>query len=151
MLIYSMLYIWLFKFMKTSTLIKKTSRLLIKKANDLLKPYGITHAYTYFLVELYKQEGVTQAEMSKRIGIEQPTAVRTLDRMERDGFIMREQSSMDRRVVLIRLTDKGKQCQSTILRCAEQLNEVALKGFTQNDHLLLMQLLTQVISNLEAD
>lgn len=67
--------------MNTSTLLKKANRLLIKKANELLKPHGITHAYTYFLMELYQQDGLTQSEMHKRIGIEQPTAVRTLDRL----------------------------------------------------------------------
>ncbi len=33
--------------------------------------------------------GKNQAEFHKQIGIEQPTAVRTLDRMERDGLIAR--------------------------------------------------------------
>ena len=90
--------------MFVSTLIKKTARRLEKKANELLKPYGITHAYTNFLMELYVQDGISQTELHQRIGIEQPTALRNLDRMERDGFIMRKQSNIDRRVLHIYLT-----------------------------------------------
>ena len=119
--------------MQTSTLLKKANRLLIKKANELLKPYKITHAYTYFLMELYNQDGLTQAEMHKRIGIEQPTAVRTLDRMERDGFILRKPSSDDRRVVLIYLTEKAQHCKKEIDQCAVQLNELALSGFNEEE------------------
>lgn len=134
--------------MNTSTLIKKANRLLIKKANALLKPHGITHAYTYFLMELYQQDGLTQSEMYKRIGIEQPTAVRTLDRMERDGLIIREQSPKDRRALFIKLTDKGKQHKETILACANELNDFALKDFSNKDRSLFNQLINRLNANL---
>lgn len=134
--------------MNTSTLLKKANRLLIKKANELLKPHGITHAYTFFLMELYQKNGLTQSEMHKQIGIEQPTAVRTLDRMERDGLIVREQSPADRRAVFIKLTDKGKQYRETILDCAKELNRVALKGFSESERLLLNQFIVRVNHNL---
>jgi MarR family transcriptional regulator for hemolysin len=135
--------------MNTSTLLKKANRLLIKKANELLKPHGITHAYTYFLMELYQQDGLTQSEMHKRIGIEQPTAVRTLDRMERDGLVLRKQSPKDRRALFIKLTDKGKQYQDIILSCAKELNDFALKGFADNDKALLNQLVNRLNVNLD--
>lgn len=135
--------------MQTSTLLKKANRLLIKKANELLKPYKITHAYTYFLMELYNQDGLTQAEMHKRIGIEQPTAVRTLDRMERDGFILRKPSSDDRRVVLIYLTEKAQHCKKEIDKCAAQLNELALTGFNEEEKINLNQMLKRLNENLE--
>ncbi|HHF7343734.1 TPA: MarR family transcriptional regulator [Legionella feeleii] len=135
--------------MQTSTLLKKANRLLIKKANELLKPYKITHAYTYFLMELYNQDGLTQAEMHKRIGIEQPTAVRTLDRMERDGFILRKPSPDDRRVVLIYLTEKAQHCKNEIDKCAAQLNELALTGFNEEEKINLNQMLKRLNQNLE--
>ena len=136
--------------MNTSTLLKKANRLLIKKANELLKPYGITHAYTYFLMELYQQDGLTQSEMHKCIGIEQPTAVRTLDRMERDGLILREQSPTDRRALFIKLTDKGKRYKENILGCAKELNDFTLRGFTDNDRALFNQLINRINSNLDS-
>jgi MarR family transcriptional regulator for hemolysin len=134
--------------MSTSTLIKKLNRLLINKANELLKSQGISHAYTYFLMELYKKDGLTQTEMHKLIGIEQPTAVRTLDRMERDGFIMREQSISDRRVVFIKLTDKGKQYKKTIRDCAKKLNDLALRDVSKSDQMLLNRLIEKIKTNL---
>ena len=136
--------------MNTSSLIKKANRLLIKKANELLKPHGITHAYTYFLMELYRQEGLTQSEMHKQIGIEQPTAVRTLDRMERDGLIMREPSATDRRALMIHLTEKGKSYRTIIADCAKQLNDLALKDLTEEDRKIMNQLIIRLTSNLES-
>jgi len=133
--------------MYPSTLIKKASRLLIKKANDLLKPYGLTDAYTYFLMALYKQDGLTQSQMYKNIGIEQPTAVRTLDRMERDGLIIRAQSVTDRRAVEIRLTEKGRNCQKIIEQCAHELNKFALNGFKEEEKSFIKQLLMRLNDN----
>lgn len=134
--------------MHTSTLIKKANRLLIKKANELLKSHGITHAYTYFLMELYIEDGLTQTEIRKRVGIQQPTAVRTLDRMERDGFITRKQNSSDRRSISIKLTKKGKSCEKIIATCAKQLNETALNGFNNSECLTLINLIKRLNQNL---
>jgi len=134
--------------MNTSTLLKKSNRLLIKKANELLKPHGITHAYTYFLMELYKKDGLTLSEMHKHIGIEQPTAVRTLDRMVRDGLVIREQSLSDRRASFIRLTNKGKQYKKIILDCAKKLNNLALQNFSERDHMMLNRLIEKMNGNL---
>lgn len=136
--------------MNASTLIKKANRLLIKKANQLLKERHLTHAYASFLMELCRQDGLTQAELHKRIGIEQPTAVRTLDRMERDGFIEREQKPEDRRAVLIKLTDKGKGYQKILQHCVHELNEQALSGFDERERSLLSQLISRLNTNLEA-
>ncbi len=133
--------------MYSSTLIKKANRFLIKKANELLKPYGLTDAYTYFLMALYQQDGLTQSEMHKQIGIEQPTAVRTLDRMERDGLILRSRSMIDRRAIEIRLTEKGRNCQKIIEQCAHELNQFALNGFTEEEKSSMNHLLTRINDN----
>lgn len=125
--------------MNTSTLLKKASRLLIKKANELLKPHGITHTYTYFLMELYRRDGLTQSEMHKVIGIEQPTAVRTL----------REQSQIDRRVLLIKLTDKGQSYRNIIADCTKLLNDFALQDFSAQDRILFNQFIERLNTNLK--
>ncbi|ASQ45635.1 MarR family winged helix-turn-helix transcriptional regulator [Legionella clemsonensis] len=135
--------------MLTSSLIKKANRLLIKKANDLLKPYAITHAYTFFLLELFKQDGLTQAQMCKLIGIEQPTAVRTLDRMERDGFIYRKPSENDRRISLIYLTQKALDVKKAMNRCATDLNALALSGFSKEEKEQFNQFIKRMNTNLE--
>ena len=135
--------------MYISTLIKKAGRLLEKKANVLLKPHDITHGYTYFLMELYDQDGLTQTELQKAIGIEQPTVVRTLDRMERDGFIVRKQSTNDRRVFNIHLTEKAFNCKSAVLSSASLLNKSLLNSFTEDEQAMIKAYLQRLIVNLE--
>ena len=135
--------------MYTSTLIKKAARLLEKRANVLLKPHNIMHGYTYFLMELYARDGLTQTELQNAIGIEQPTVVRTLDRMERDGLIVRKQSPTDRRVFNIFLTDKGVACKDAVLSSAAVLNESLLFSLSGDDQSAIHDYLQRLVSNLE--
>ena len=48
-------------------------------------------------------------EIALAAGVASPTATRMLDSLERDGIVSREHSTTDRRVVTIRLTDKGRR------------------------------------------
>ena len=135
--------------MFTSSLLKRANRLLIKKANEVLKPYNITHAYTYFLLELYSQDGLTQTELRQRVEIEQPTAVRTLDRMERDGFIRRESCPADRRAWRFYLTEKATNCKNPILTSGELLNQQALMGFNTLEKKQFEDFLERLMINLK--
>jgi len=97
---------------------------------------------------LYIEDGLTLSELHKQIGIEQPTAVRTLDRMERDGLVQRIPSTEDRRAFHIKLTQKAEQHRQNIGHCAELLNQKALQGFTQSEINQLTEFLERITSNL---
>lgn len=134
----------------TSTLVKKASQLYIRLANKYLKKLNIPHAYSMFLIQLWEQDGQTQAALHKKIGIEQPTAVRTLDRMERDKFITRERNSEDRREIRIYLTKKSKDLYEQAIESAKIINTLALEGFTQIEKKQFNQFLRLLIDNIDS-
>jgi len=107
------------------------------------------HGYTYFLMALYTQDGMTQTELQNVIGIEQPTVVRTLDRMARDELIERRQSPTDRRVFNIYLTEKGMACKNVVLSSAADLNESLLLTFNENEQAVIHAYLERLVANLE--
>lgn len=135
--------------MHSSTLIKKISRLLEKQANILLKPYDITHGYTYFLLALFEKDGQTQTQLQQTVGMDHSTIVRTLDRMARDGLIERRPSPSDRRAFEIYLTEKGRACEMDVLGAAGDLNHALLKGFSKEEQNMLHAYLTRLVANLE--
>lgn len=133
----------------TSTLIKKASHLYIRLANQYLKKYDIPHAYTPFLLQLWLEDGQTQAMLHKKIGIEQPTAVRTLDRMERDDFIKRVRSSDDRREIKIYLTEKSSALHVNLTPLAKHINDLALADLTSDERKLFNKFLRSTIANID--
>ena len=111
---------------------------------------GVAHAHTFFLMELWKKDKQTQAMLYKSIGIEQPTAVNTINRMERDGLIIKKQSKDDRRATTICLTKKANQLKIPIIQCAKELNEALLKGFSEKEKKQFMDYLSRIEKNIEA-
>ncbi|WDU82004.1 MarR family transcriptional regulator [Caloramator sp. Dgby_cultured_2] len=60
-------------------------------------------------VFLLRDGRMSQKELSDKMNIKESTTVRLVDRMEKDGFIVRFKDSNDRRITYIELTEKGKK------------------------------------------
>jgi DNA-binding MarR family transcriptional regulator len=62
------------------------------------------------VVKMLEQIGdLSLSELSERIHAQNSTVTGIIDRMEREGLVVRERSKEDRRVVFIRLTAKGRK------------------------------------------
>ena len=84
------------------------SRRIISAYTPFLKPLGQTYPqYIVFLV-LWEKDGVTVGEIGERLHLDNGTLTPLLKKMEKAGYVSRERSSKDERVVLITLTKEGK-------------------------------------------
>ncbi len=87
------------------------SRKVIKLYTKWLKPLGITYTqYLVFLV-LWEKDEVSMGEICKNLMLENGTLTPLLKKLENAGYIERERSNEDDRVVMIRLTRKGRRLQ----------------------------------------
>lgn len=75
--------------------------------------------------------------------------MRILDRMERDGWIVRESDPDDRRKKLIRSTEKVAPIWNTILSVGNNVRSDATKGLTKTQQKQLRELLEVVVGNLK--
>lgn len=81
-----------------------------------LAPLGLTHALWRVLLEA-SAAPVTQTELARRLGVEQPTLVEWLDRLEQDGWVSRGADARDRRLKIVRLavdTRRWRQVQTVV-------------------------------------
>ena len=77
----------------------------------LLKPLGLTYTqYIVFLV-LWERDGITVGEIGDRLMLDNGTLSPLLKKMQQAGYIGRRRSDDDERVVLITLTDSGRELQ----------------------------------------
>lgn len=130
-------------------LIKKAARLFEQVANRDLEKLGVTYAQTIFLIRLWEKDGMSQMELAKSSGLRQPTVVRFLDRMERDGLLTRVRNKDDRRVFNFFLTAKAKKACKKLEGHANTMNQIATKPLAKKDSEKLNQLVSNVIKNLE--
>ena len=76
-----------------------------------LKPLELTYTqYIVFLV-LWEHDNVTVGEICSRLMLDNGTLSPLLKKMEKDGFVTRKRSKSDDRVVVISLTEAGRELQ----------------------------------------
>ena len=74
----------------------------------VLKPLGLTYTqYIVFLV-LWEKDGLTVGEIGEKLLLDNGTLSPLLKKMEQAGYVRRERSSEDERVVVITLTEAGR-------------------------------------------
>lgn len=77
----------------------------------ILQPLGLTYTqYLVFLV-LWERDGVTVGEIGEKLMLDNGTLSPLLKKLQEAGYIERRRSADDERVVLITLTEKGRDLQ----------------------------------------
>lgn len=114
-------------------------------------PYGVSSGQWRFLRVLWREDGLTQRELSRRVGMREPTTVIALKSLERSGFVVRTKNLEDRRKVHVFLTPEAKRLEATLLPAVAEVNDVALAGLSDSEVEILRKALTQVGRNLSAD
>src|SRR6188768_3032198 len=90
-------------------LVRDANRAFQRLLERRIAPHGVTRGQWYFLRVLWTKDGLSQRELSTRVGMMEPTTVIALRSMEKAGLIRRVRSTDDRRVTHVRLTAKAKR------------------------------------------
>ncbi len=129
-------------------LLKDVSRLsglnFEREAVDL----NLTLAQCKVLIFLQRNEGISQVRLAELTDTDPMTLVRTLDRLERDGLIERQQDPADRRARRLFTTAAAEPVLAEIWRIAERARTAALAGLSVAERLQLVGLLERVHANL---
>lgn len=83
--------------------------------------------------------------------MEQPTVSRVVANLQVDGFVERQPSASDSRVVEVSLTDKGLATFNEIGPSATRHQRTALNGLDQEDLELMRRILGQIEQNILLD
>ena len=71
-------------------------------------PLGVTAGQWRFLRVLWAEDGLSQRELSRRVGMREPTTVVALKSLEKSGYIRREPNASDRRITNVFLTQAAR-------------------------------------------
>ena len=114
-------------------------------------PFGVSSGQWRFLRVLWVEDGITQRELSRRVGMREPTTVAALNSLEKAGLVTRRKSEEDRRKVHVFLTAKAKRLKAKLIPYVAEVNEIGLEGLTGPQAALLKKALLQVVDNFAAD
>ena len=130
--------------------IRATHRLLQRFLQVKIEPHGITLGMWYFLRALWHEDGLTQRELSNRVGTMEPTTLSAILIMERKGLVRRVRNKTDRRKWHIHLTPKGRTLKAKLLPLAREVVETAVQGLSRGEVAQLLNGLAEVQTSLTA-
>jgi MarR family transcriptional regulator for hemolysin len=126
-------------------LLHGTARAWRQKLDERLKPMGLSQAKWRTLMHLsIAQEALTQAEIAARLGVEEPTVVTLLHRLEREAWITRTNSPHDRRCKMVVLGRRAQRVIAQINAAAEKLRHELLASISESD----LQTCTRVLARI---
>ena len=126
-------------------LLHGTARAWRQKLDERLKPMGLSLAKWRTLMHLsIAQDALTQAEIAARLGVEEPTVVALLHRLEREAWITRTNSPHDRRCKMVLLGRRAQRVIGQITTTADKLRHELLADITKSDLKACMRVLTRV-------
>jgi len=131
-------------------LVRDTHLLFAKALRTRLQTHQITPGQWYFLRALWDEEGLSQRELSRRVGTTEPTTVSALRLLARNGMIERVRNPKDRRTINIFLTDRARAMKAELMPVAIEVNDVATAGLSDEEFTQLRALLQKVRENLSA-
>jgi DNA-binding MarR family transcriptional regulator len=112
-----------------------------------LKPFDISYGQFPFLMALYREDGVNQETLARRLLFNKATITRAIDKLEQEGYVSRSQDEYDGRVNRICLTQKALKIKPDIDRLSKEWNDILLSGFTDIERLMLKEIMKKVVSN----
>ena len=98
-----------------------------------IEPYDLTPPQFALLSFLWRQDGLTQVELSEKGQIDRSTIGGLIDRLERGGLLERRQHPQDRRAHLVFLTEQGKKLESTLTACTDRSLQRITAGLNEDD------------------
>lgn len=115
--------------------------------DSVFKPLGVTDATWRVLFFLYKSsEDIMQKDLANELGIEGPTLVRLLDKLEDQDLIVRKLAVHDRRGKTVHLTDSAEPVLSQLLDIAASTRTRILADISDEDLETCVRVLDRILA-----
>ncbi|MDQ3839579.1 MAG: MarR family winged helix-turn-helix transcriptional regulator [Thermoproteota archaeon] len=130
-------------------IVNRTAKAFVKALDSELRDkVGVTVGQWKVLVMLVNQNGLTQKEIAKRLGLEGPTLIPIIDKMEKDDLVKRKVDPVDRRNNRIYRTDKADKLWNEMVNCALKIRQVSLESIPKDNIDIARNVLENIYQNL---
>ena len=125
------------------------SRLITQAYHPLLSEQGLTYPQYLVLLVLWEKDAQPVNDIAKRLYLETNTVTPLLQRMEKEGILIRAKGKKDARQMIVSLTRKGKELQKK-LSCVPLTvgNQVMCDSVTPETAPDLFRMLDDIIAKL---
>lgn len=128
------------KFMKTHYFI----------LGKVLNKHGLYKGQPYILTCLIQEPRMTQNELAKKLDVTKSTMGTSLKRMEKNGFILREQDQEDSRCNRISITEKGMQALEACEKDVSGIIKAMFSKISEDEEEKINNIFTKLIEGIQS-
>jgi len=125
------------------------SRLSTRFVGGEMTRMGFGSGHFFLISELYAEEGLSQDELSRRVGVDKSNTSRALAKLEKYGLIRRESDPDNHKVKKVFLEPKAREIRKMFRTIQNQWNTDLLKGFSEQEKAGLFASLKKIAANAE--
>lgn len=129
----------------TGWMIKSLAAKLDKQMKKDLEPLGLNLGRFAIMMTLLEKDGITQAEIGKKVSMPGYATTRNIDVLEKNGLLKRHENKTSRRSFCIQLTQKGRILAPELFSIVGKVNKNILSVLDENEETKLKQLLTKIL------
>ncbi|GFN33293.1 MarR family winged helix-turn-helix transcriptional regulator [Paenibacillus xylaniclasticus] len=130
--------------------LKRNYRHICNFLDQRLEPLGVTNSQLGVLMMLWEEQGVTQKQIVKVLGIQPASITFLLKGLEEKGLITRVQDKTDTRVNRIYLTESGQKLQSMAMAIVEEGERKIREQFSDEEVALMLLWMKRIDMNFES-
>lgn len=124
------------------------SRIVRSEFNQTVAEEGLFAGQHEIIMMLMRKGEATISEIAEEIGVAPSTTSVSIKRMEKAGFVAKKPSEKDGRINVVFLTPKGEAAPEHIKAKMEIQEKELTKGLTDEETLILSDLLDKMINTL---
>ena len=133
-------------------IVNRSAKMFVKALDtELRERVGVTFGQWKVIVMLVNENGSTQKEIADRLGLEGPTLIPIIDKMEEERLVVRKVDPADRRNNRIYRTEKADELWDRMIECAQKIREVSLRGIPKQDINVMRKVLEKISQNLRME
>lgn len=117
---------------------------LKKNSMDSAELNTLTVAGLHYIETIADRQSVTMAELAQAMGVSKPSTTNMVNKLIEAGLVHKVQSSEDRRVFNVRLSDKGKRVMDQHRAAFEAFVDHAAEKLSDGELASLIALLSKI-------
>lgn len=126
----------------------KISAQMRRNFSELLNSVDLYVGQDQLLCQLWKEDGVTQVQLSESLNCEPPTVTNMINKLEKKGILLRKRDDADGRVSRVYVTHKGRELLEPVEKIWRQQTDKLLEGFSREERITLKNMMQRMEKNL---
>ena len=125
------------------------SKELVRQYGPYLKELGLTYTQYLVMMVLWERESVSSRELSQCVRLDYGTLTPVLKKLSSAGYLTRERSQEDERLLTVTVTESGRQLRDRAAGIPAAMAEVM--GLTQEEFAALYALTYKALAHMESE